>query len=127
VIVVDTSVWIDVIRRPTSPRAAAFRQLLDADEIALPLPVRVELMSGVARKDRRAFKRGLSALPVLWPSDDTWHLVETWIEPAADAGFRFAMTDLIIAALAREIVALVWSLDSDFTSMESLGLVQLHA
>ena len=32
-IVVDTSVWIDVIRRPTSARADAFRSLLDAGAV----------------------------------------------------------------------------------------------
>ena len=125
-IVADTSVWIDVIRRPTSQRATTFRQLLDADEVALPLPVRLELMSGVARKDRNEFKRGLSALPVLTPSDDTWRLIQTWVDPAADAGLRFTVTDLLIAALAHEIVALVWSLDADFTNMAGLGMVQLY-
>lgn len=126
-IVVDTSVWIDVNRRPASPRGVAFRSLLDADEVALALPVRVELMSGVSRKDRKAFRRALSALPLLKPTDDTWQLVETWVEPAADAGLRFSVTDLVIAALAKEIGGLVWSIDSDFQALESLGFAQLYA
>lgn len=125
-IVIDTSVWIDVIRRPASARAVTFRQLLDADEVALALPVRFELLSGVARKDRAAFKRGLAALPVLRPSEETWRLIETWIEPAADAGFRFATTDLLIAGLAHEIGALVWALDGDFDPMQRLGLIGLY-
>lgn len=125
-IVVDTSVWIDVIRRPASPRAAAFRTLLDADEVALPLPVRVEVMSGIARKDRAAFRRALSALPLLVPTDETWQLLDSWVGPAANAGFRFAVTDLLIAAMTSEIVGLAWSLDSDFAAMESLGFVRLY-
>jgi predicted nucleic acid-binding protein len=126
-IVPDTSVWIDVMRRPDSARAAAFRQLLDADTLALPLPVRLELMSGVAKKHRAAFRRTVSALPVLRPSDDTWRRLEKWIDPAADAGFRFAVTDLLIAGLAAEIDALVWSMDDDFGSMEKLGMVRLYS
>jgi len=126
VIVVDTSVWVDVMRRPASRRAGAFRALLDADEIALALPVRLELMSGVAKAHRGAVRRGLSALPVLAPSDETWRLIEGWVAPAADAGVRFSVTDLLIAGLAHEITALVWSLDSDFAGMERLGLVQLY-
>ena len=125
-IVVDTSVWIDVTRHPQSPRTAVLRQLLDADEVALALPVRFELMSGVARKQRNAFRRALSALPILRPTDETWRRVEAWIEPAADAGFRFSVTDLTIAALARELDALVWALDRDFVAMEKLGLVRLY-
>lgn len=126
-IVVDTSVWVDVIRRPATERAATFRRLLDADEVALPLPVRLELMSGIARKDRRAFRRALAALPLLVPSEDTWQLMGSWVEPAADAGFRFAVTDLLVAALASDIVGLVWSLDSDFAAMETLGFVRRYS
>ena len=125
-IVVDTSVWVDVIRKPTSARAEIFRKLLDADEVALPLPVRIELLSGVARKDRKPLIRGLSALPVLRPTDDTWHLIESWLESAADAGCRFAVTDLLIAGVAHELGALVWSLDADFARMENLGLVHRY-
>ena len=125
-IVVDTSVWVDVMRRPVSRRAGVFRSLLDADEIALPLPVRVELMAGVAKAHRRELRRGLSGLPVVVPSEDTWRVIEGWVEPAADAGLRFSVTDLLIAALAREITALVWSIDTDFARMERLGLVQLY-
>jgi predicted nucleic acid-binding protein len=126
VIVVDTSVWIDVIRRPASARAATFHGLLDADEVALALPVRLELMSGVSRTHRTQFRRGLSALPLLVPSEETWRLIESWVETAASAGFRFAVTDLLIAGLTSEVGGLAWSLDADFAAMESLGLVRLY-
>jgi predicted nucleic acid-binding protein len=127
VIVVDTSVWIAAMRRPQSPQAVILEKGLDADAVVLALPVRLELMSGVAKKHRAAFRRTLSALPLLRPSDDTFRLIERWIEPAADKGFRFGVTDLTIAALAHELDALVWSLDDDFEAMEKLGLVRLYA
>ena len=126
-IVVDTSVWVDVTRQPISERARVFQQLVDADEVAVALPVRIELMSGVARKHRAQFRRTLSALPVLRPTEDTWKLLESWIERAADKGFRFSIPDLLIAALAQELDALVWALDDDFGAMEELGLVRLYA
>ena len=126
-IVVDTSVWVDVTRRPTSERARVFQQLVDADEVAVALPVRIELMSGVARKHRTQFRRALSALPVLRPTEDTWHLLESWIERASDKGVRFSLPDLMIAALARELDALIWSLDADFEAMEKIGIVRLYA
>ena len=53
-------------------------------------------------------------------------MIEGWIAPAADAGHRFAVTDLLVAGLAHDIGALVWSLDSDFDRMETLGLVRLY-
>lgn len=124
--VVDTSVWVAAVREPAAQVATTLRQLIDADEVSLTLPVRLELMAGVAKKDRVAFRRALSALAVVVPTEDTWRVVEGWIEPAADAGHRFAVTDLIIAGLAHDIGALVWSLDADFLRMESLGLVRLY-
>ena len=125
-IVVDTSVFVHAARRPTSEVARTLIALVDADEVAVALPVRLELMSGVARKHRKEFRRTLSALPALRPTDETWRLIESWVEPAADKGFHFSIPDLIIAALARELDALVWSLDQDFESMENLGLVRLY-
>jgi len=127
VIVVDTSVWVAAMRRPRSSQAATLGTLLDADEVALALPVRVELMAGVSRRDRTTLARGLSALPVVRPADDTWQLIERWVKTAADSGQHFAVTDLLIAGLASEIGALVWSLDDDFARMEPLKFVRLYA
>jgi predicted nucleic acid-binding protein len=100
--------------------------LLDADEVALPYPVRVELLSGASRRDRPALKRALTALPVIFPSEDTWRIIDEWIIQAADSGHRFGFGDLLVAALARESGALVWSLDADFERMRRLSLIELY-
>lgn len=122
-IVVDTSVWISALRQPGGPQADTLNSLLSADEVALPVPVRVELLSGVGRKDRPRLKRALTGLPVLTVTDETWSMIDAWI---ADAGEAFSIPDLLIAAVTREIGGLVWSLDSDFARMSRAGLVQLY-
>ena len=123
-IVVDTSVWIAARR---SVRVAdVLDGLIDADEVALALPVRLELLAGVAKHDRKAFLRALSGLPQLIPTEDTWRPLTTWVERASDSGERFAITDLLIASLASEIGGLVWSLDHDFERMEPLGIVSRY-
>jgi predicted nucleic acid-binding protein len=126
VIVVDTSVWVAALRDPVSPAAATLGSLIDADEVCVPLPVRLELMAGLRADTRAAVRRALSALPVVVPTDETWGIVERWIETASAAGQRFALIDLLIAALAHELTGLVWSLDKDFERMASLGLVQSY-
>lgn len=123
-IVVDTSVWIAATREPSGPLAIMLDGLIDADEACLALPVRIELLAGLGRRDREILRRGLSALPLAVPTDVTWGLVERWVESAADAGQRFVVVDLLIAALAHELTGLVWSLDRDFERMASLGFVQ---
>lgn len=125
-IVVDTSVFVATMRQPLGPPASTLRGLLDADAVVLALPVRMELMSGVAAHDRERFRRALSALPLAVPNEDTWRLVERWIDPAAAQGHRFAVSDLLVAGLAAELGALVWSLDADFERMEALGMVERY-
>jgi predicted nucleic acid-binding protein len=126
VIVVDTSVWIDAHRRPAGSIARVLNDLLDADEVALALPVRLELAAGVSRRDRPALLRALSGLPLVRPSDETWRMIERWVLQAADKGHRFGLSDWLIGALTTEIGGLVWSLDEDFAKMEKLKFVHRY-
>ena len=126
-IVVDSSVWISVLRSKTSPEAAILTSLLDHDEVALAVPVKLEVLSGVKAADLPRLRKALSALPLLYPTDDTWRLIDRWFDKTSKAGQRFGLGDLLVAALAHEQHALVWSLDADFKRLEKLGLVQLYA
>jgi predicted nucleic acid-binding protein len=126
VIVVDTSVWINAFRSTTSSEAVVLRALLDADEVALAVPVRLEILGGASKSERVRLRRLLSALPVLYPTDDTWRLIDSWLDPAGAAGEQFGLGDLLIGALAHESGSLVWSLDSDFRRMARLGFANVY-
>lgn len=125
-IVVDTSVWVEAFRNPAAPAAVVLRSLIDADQAWVALPVRLELSAGLRRDLRPVVRRALSALPVVVPTEQTWQTVERWVDIAADAGQRFAIIDLLIAALADELAGLVWSLDRDFERMAELGFARLY-
>ena len=125
-IAVDTSVWVSALRSAAGPEAGVLASLLDADEVALPVPVRVELLMGASAKDRPALVRALSALPVLYPTDETWRLIDRWTERTTRAGQRFGLGDLLIGALTSEAGALVWSLDADFARLEKLRLIERY-
>jgi predicted nucleic acid-binding protein len=81
VIVIDTSVWVTGLRR-AGHEARVVSSLLDADEVLLPIPVRIELLAGASVRHRPKLRRVLSALPVAYPTDDTWLLIDAWIERA---------------------------------------------
>ena len=114
-------------RSSSAHEAAVLRALLEADEVALAVPVRIEILGGASKTDRIRLRRVLSALPVLYPTDDTWAMVDGWIDTASTAGQRFGFGDLLIGALARETGSLLWSLDADFSRMARLGFVDLYA
>lgn len=123
-IVVDTSVWIEFFRG-REPVTARLRELLDRDEVALAIPVRIELLSGARKTEVARLARLLAALPVLYPSDETWRRVEDWVTAGIDAGQRFGVGDLLIAGLAAEHGFSVWSMDTDFRRMSRLGLISV--
>ena len=125
-IVVDTSVWIAALRDRRGVEARILGSLLDADEVALPVMVRIEMLAGASRRDLPTLRRALSALPLVYPADETWRLIDSWIDRATRAGQRFASGDLLIAALAHGIGALVWSLDADFGRMGRIGMIGLY-
>jgi predicted nucleic acid-binding protein len=126
VIVVDTSVWIAATREPGGTVSTILDGLIDADEACVALPVRLELLSGLGRRDRAVLRKGLTGIPIAVPTEATWAIVERWIDSAADAGQRFGVMDLLIAAVAHELGGLVWSLDKDFERMAALDFVQVY-
>ena len=107
----------------SSPEAAILTELLDADEVLLPVPVKIELLSGTSKRDRAALANGLEALPVAYPDDDTWRTLVKWTGRTSDAGFAVGVGDLLIAAIAAESGASLWSLDSAFDRLAQLHLI----
>jgi predicted nucleic acid-binding protein len=126
VIFADTSVWIAAFRSSIAAEAVQLRELLERDEVALAIPVKVEILIGATIQDRDRLRRVLSALPVYQPKPSTWELIDSWIDRAAAAGERFGFADMLIGALAVEAGATVWSLDGDFKRMAAVGLIELH-
>jgi predicted nucleic acid-binding protein len=125
-IVVDTSVWINAFRDGRSSEARHLSELLDNDQAAVAIPVRIEILSGVRRLERPRLSRILSALPTFYPNDATWHRIEGWLEMIRSAGDWFGVGDLLIAGIGVENHAAIWSLDGDFVRMAKLKLIELY-
>ena len=125
-ILADTSVWVAYFRASNPHLVGHLQELLEEDQIALAIPVKMEILSGSSREERIRLRRVLTALPLLIPSEKTWDRMEEWIETAVSRGERFGVTDLLLASLAADRNARLWSLDSDFKRMQKLGFIQLH-
>lgn len=123
-IAVDTSVWIEFFRGKNSKIIANLSELIQASEVVLPYPVKIELLGGASKKERFVLKRALSALPLLIPERDDWELVEAWTLQSSERGERFGVFNLLIGALAAKTEAKIWSLDSDFGRMEKMKFIK---
>jgi predicted nucleic acid-binding protein len=127
VIAVDTSVWIAFFRGPDRRTPVRHRDLLDADAVGLPAPVRVELLSGTSRAEFPRLRRLLAALPVGYWTAATWLRIDRCLEVAVARGESFGAGNLLIASLAAKHRWALWSLDHDFVWVARLGWVELHA
>ena len=124
---VDTSIWVVALRNARGPEALHLRQLMQRDQALLPAAVRIEILAGASRKDHDRLRERFHALPQSVPEAATWSRLEDWTASAAEAGERFGVADLLIAAAAAEAQASVWSLDTDFERMQRLGFVECYA
>jgi len=125
-IFIDTSVWVAGFRDARSAEARHLSAILDADEAALSAPVFLEILSGASRLQRTRLRTTLTALPLFYPTLETWRRIENWIETAGDSGEHFGIADLLIGAIAAEHEATLWSLDEDFARMARLNLLTLY-
>jgi predicted nucleic acid-binding protein len=123
-VVVDSSVLIASLRGRHKELVNGLKQLLDADQVALAAPVRLEILAGAPKAQLALLRRLLSALPLLLPSEQVWKVLEGWVESARGSGERFGARDLLIAGIAEQHSARIWSLDGDFERMAQLGLIQ---
>lgn len=121
-VVVDTSVWVDYLRGKLSQKKV-FDSLIDADEIALPIPVRLELLSGVKKGEVTKLRMSLNALTTLYPSSSTWEKAEELALLAARKGVHPGFADLLICSLAGSYP--IWTYDNDIKQLEQFGWVRL--
>lgn len=124
-VAIDTSVWIEYFRG-NSEIVSDLNELLDEQEVLLPAPVWIELLSGASKKDLPVLRSTLSALPRALPTKNAWNTMETWITLSSKQGKRFGFGDLLIAAICVESEASLWSFDSDFSAMSKLKFLKLH-
>lgn len=125
-IFVDTSIWVAALRKKGGQPTEHLKDILTRGDVALPVPVRVEILSGASHADLGQLQRLLGALPLFFPTDSTWERIESWLEKAISAGERFGIGDLLIGAIAAEQGGLLWSLDTDFARMAQLGFIEIY-
>ena len=123
-ILVDSSVWIDFLSSSPSSAGAELRRLIaDAEPFALTGVVITEVLQGLKR-DVRRMEHYLSQWELLEPKGFSTYREAAVIFRAARAkGVAVTTIDALIAAIALEYGATLFTLDKDFTRVA--GIVHL--
>jgi predicted nucleic acid-binding protein len=127
-ILVDSSVWIDFFSSAPSRAGDELRRMIsDAEPFTLTGVVITEILQGLTR-DARRIEQYLSQWDLLEPSG-----FRTYREAAAifrlgrAKGVSLTTIDVLIAAVALEHRARVFTLDKDFTRIARLTGLPLYS
>ncbi len=126
-ILVDSSVWIDFLSSRPGPGGQELRQLIeDGAPVALTGVVVTEVLQGLKR-DAKRIENYLLLFDFLEAGGfETYRKAATLFRLARSQGVSLTTTDAIIATVAVENGAVVFSLDHDFVRMANMLGFRLH-
>ena len=113
-VLVDTSVWIDYLRRGRASEAGRLDDLLVAGEVVVCGPVVAELLAGARPADRAHLWIVLTGLPWADLGPVQWQSVGATAGRLRELGQDVALTDIEIAVAAVDSASSLWTRDSEF-------------
>jgi predicted nucleic acid-binding protein len=127
-ILVDTSVWIDFFSSSPGRAGNELRRLIEEVEpFALTGVVVTEVLQGLTR-DVSRIERFLSMWDLLEPSGfSTYREAAVISRLARSKGVSLSTIDTLIAAIALEHRASLFTLDKDFSRVARITSLRLHA
>lgn len=118
VLLPDTSLWVEYLRRGERGRAAELSGLLRDRRVITCGPVVAEVLAGTRPADQETLGKLLGGLP--WAALDRsgWRRAGLVAGQLRHAGQTVALTDITIAVCAQQADAIVWSADCDFERIQ---------
>ena len=126
-ILVDTSVWIDFFSSNPGRAGNELRRMIaDAEPLAIAGVVVAEILQGLTR-DAARIERYLSMWEFLEPAGfSTYRAAAAIFRLARSHGVSLSTIDTLIAAIALDHGAAVFSLDKDFNRITRLTGLPLY-
>jgi predicted nucleic acid-binding protein len=127
-ILVDTSVWIEFFSTSPGRAGVELRRMIDEVEpFALTGVIVTEILQGF-RRDVHHIERYLSMWEMLEPSGfSTYREASAISRLARSKGISLTTIDTLIAAIALEHRASLFSLDKDFSRIARMTSLRLHS
>jgi predicted nucleic acid-binding protein len=127
-ILVDSSVWIDFFNHAPSRAGKELRRMIsDAEPLALTGVVVTEILQGLTR-DVTQIERHLAMWDMLEPTGfSTYREAASLFRLARSKGLSLTTIDTLVAAIALEHRATLFTLDKDFLRIARLTHLPLYA
>ncbi len=123
-VLVDSSVWIESIRRTGRIDVkVALEGLLEEYEATWCGPIRLEVLGGARAEDRKRLSSWFTCIPYQPVTEPVWDLAKERYWQLRDRGQTLPWSDVLIGTLALSWECRVYSIDQHFEVMrELLGL-----
>lgn len=121
-VLVDSSVWIEALRKEGRlDTKVALEALLEEYEAAWCGPVKLEVLGGARAKERQILEAQFSCIPYLPMNDAQWDSVKSLAWRLRDRGCTVPWNDIVIASLAAKTGSRVFAVDRHFEMMRDAG------
>ncbi|HEX5397547.1 MAG TPA: PIN domain-containing protein [Verrucomicrobiae bacterium] len=121
-VLVDSSVWIEALRRDGRLDVkVALESLLEEYEAAWCGPVKLEVLGGARPQERQKLESHFECIPYFQMKDSAWDTAKKMAWQLRDRGCNPPWNDILIATLSRLAECRVYSIDQQFQQMYEAG------
>jgi predicted nucleic acid-binding protein len=122
-VIADSSVWIEFLKRPDTKIGQEMTRLLRANEVLMVGTVLAEVLQGANNDDQiESIGSRMLVLPFLEAHQSVWKQAGTLASQLRRRGQMTALGDIVIALQAIEGEHSVFTTDSDFRRIPGLKL-----
>ena len=121
-VLVDSSVWIESLRRDGRLEVkVALENLLDEYEAAWCGPVKLEVLGGARLQDRIVLEEHFQCIPYFPMTDSAWDEAKKLAWRLKDKGCNAPWNDILIASLSIKADCRIYAIDKHFELMYASG------
>jgi predicted nucleic acid-binding protein len=122
-VLVDSSVWIESLRRDGRLDVKiALENLLEEYEASWCGPVKLEVLGGARPQDRKTLEAHFSCIPYLPMTDAAWDSAKNLAWRLRDKGCQAPWNDILIAILSVRADCRIYTIDKHFELMYHAGV-----
>ena len=128
-VIVDTSIWSEVLRRHTTTDAhhvTRLESLIDEERIVMIGPIRQELLSGIRERVQflklRRYLRSFADLPI---TSSEYELAATHYNQCRSRGIQGSHIDFLICAVSQRHKLPIYTSDKDFINYQKVLNIRL--